>query len=325
MLLSPRLRPWGTYAVQLLAVAGAYYAGARLGLLQALVNDQVTPLWPPTGIALLALMVGGQRMWPGIAIGAFAVNASLGDTGPTFLISAGNTLGPVVAYLLLKHSGFRLELDRTRDALALVLLGAFAGMLVSASVGSGALLLSGVVDGARFWTTWSVWWTGDALGVLLVVPLVAAVRTARRRGLPARQWVEVGCLLLGTAGVMVVAITTPIRLLYLVFPFVIWGALRFQHLGAAPCALVATVIAAGGAAAGSGPFAGLELLPRMVALQGFNGTVVLTTLVLSAVIAERNAAREAIERTCAQLSDVVSQYQPMLLGNVLPPRRPEGR
>ncbi|GAA3874270.1 MASE1 domain-containing protein [Saccharothrix violaceirubra] len=325
MPIPPRLRPWGVYAAQLLAVTAAYYAGARLGLLQALVNDQVTPLWPPTGLAVVTLLLGGQRLWPGIAIGAFVVNATLGEPGAAFLISAGNTLAPVVACLLLRHYDFRLALDRTRDAIVLIVLGAFAAMLVSASVGAGSLLLTHGIDRAQFWTTWSVWWTGDALGVLTVVPLVAAVRTARRRHLTTRGRIEVACLLLGTAAVTVMAIATPVRLLYLVFPFAVWAGLRFQHLGAAPCALISTAVTARGAATGTGPWEGYEVYQRMVSLQGFNATVVLTTLVLSAVIAERNAALAAIERTCSQLSDMVTQYQPIVLGDMLPPRRQNGQ
>ncbi|WP_447003089.1 MASE1 domain-containing protein [Saccharothrix isguenensis] len=310
----------GRYALHLLVVAAGYYAGARLGLLQALINDQVTPLWPPTGVAVLALVLGGLKMWPGVAVGAFAVNATLTDVASTVLISAGNTLGPVVACLLLRRMGFRQEMDRTRDALALVFLGAFTGMAVSATVGSGALLLTGVIDGAGFWSTWAVWWTGDALGVLVLVPIVLAFRTVRLRNHPARRWVEAAALVACTTTVMAVATTHDLRLMYLVFPFLIWAALRFQHPGTTPCALIATTLAARGAAMSSGPFAGLDLFVRMVTLQAFNATTVLTALLLSAVIAERNAAQQAIERTVAQLADVVQQYRPLLLGDALPPR-----
>ncbi|MEU4443136.1 MASE1 domain-containing protein [Actinosynnema sp. NPDC050801] len=320
MQLSPRL---GRYVLHLAVVAVGYYAGAGIGLLQALVNDQVTPLWPPTGVAVLALLLGGMRLWPGIAVGAFAVNFTITDLGATVLISAGNTLGPVVAYLLLKRVGFRLEIDRTRDALALVLLGGLVGMAVSATIGSGTLLVTGVIDGALFWSTWTVWWTGDALGVLVLVPIVLAFRSLRLRNHPLRRWVEAAGLLVSTAVVMAVASTNDLRLMYLVFPFLIWAALRFQHLGTAPCALVATTLAARGAARSTGPFADLDLVVRMVTLQAFNGTAVLTALLLSAVIAERNAARRAIERTVEQLANVVAQYQPLVLGDLLPPQPPE--
>src|SRR5437763_554279 len=99
--------------LRLLAVTAAYYASARLGLLLALVNGQVTPLWPPTGIALVCLLLLGVRVWPGIALGAFLVNLPIGPTLPAVLaISAGNTLAPVCAGLLLRRIGFRTELDR---------------------------------------------------------------------------------------------------------------------------------------------------------------------------------------------------------------------
>ncbi|GAA0236005.1 MASE1 domain-containing protein [Saccharothrix mutabilis subsp. mutabilis] len=326
MLLSPRLRPWGRYGLRLLVVASCYYVGARLGLLQALVNDQVTPLWPPTGIALLALLLGGVRMWPGIAIAAFVVNATLGDSGPAFVISAGNTLGPVVAFLLLKHTGFRMEVDRIRDALALVFLGAFGGMAVSATVGTGALVINGVVDGTHFWSTWSVWWTGDAMGVLVVVPLVLALRNRTEWPTTVYRWAELAGLLVATAAVTVFITSVPVRMTFIVFPFLIWAALRFQHIGSAPCSFVTAVVAARGAAEGTGVFSGeFDLVDKMVTLQAFNGTVALTTLVLSAVIAERNAARLAIERTCARLADVVAQYEPLVAGDSRPPDSRDAR
>lgn len=322
MQLPPRL---GRYAFHVAAVAVCYYAGAQVGLLQALVNDQVTPLWPPTGLALLALLLGGMKMWPGVALGAFVANLALSDLGATVLITAGNTLAPVVALVLLRRAGFRREMDRTRDALALVLLGGLVGMAVSATVGAGTLLLTGVIDGAFFWPTWTVWWTGDALGVLVLVPVILAFRSLRPREQPLRWWLEGAALLVSTAVVMTVASTNDLRLMYLVFPFLIWAALRFQHPGTAPCALIATTLAARGAAHGTGPFADLDLLVRMMSLQAFNGTAVLTALLLSAVIAERNAARAAIERTVTQLADVVAQYQPLVLGNLPPPKSPEQR
>ncbi|MFI9012055.1 MASE1 domain-containing protein [Actinosynnema sp. NPDC053489] len=322
--MQPFPRP-GRYALHLAVVAVCYYAGAQLGLLQALVNDQVTPLWPPTGVAVLALLLGGLRMWPGIAVGALVVNSAVSNAGATLLITVGNTLAPVVACLLLALAGFRREMDRTRDALALVLLAGFAAMAVSATVGSAALLVTGVIDGGLFWSTWTVWWTGDVLGVLVVVPIALVFGELRPRSRSARWWLEAAALLLATAAVMTLASTHNLRVMYVVFPLLIWAALRFQHLGTAPCALIATTIAARGAARGTGPFADLDLVVRMVTLQVFNGTAVLTGLLLSAVIAERNAARDAIERTVAQLTEVVARYQPPPLGDLLPPEPRKGR
>ena len=104
-------------ALEICAVAGLYYGAAELGLLQQLVRGQVTPLWPPSGIALASLLLLGPRVWPGIALGAFLVNVTLGPSAPAVLaIAAGNTLAPVCSYVLLRRAGFRNELNRLRDA-----------------------------------------------------------------------------------------------------------------------------------------------------------------------------------------------------------------
>jgi integral membrane sensor domain MASE1 len=307
-----RLRLYAADGLRLAAVVVAYYVAAKVGLQQQLVRGQVTPLWPPTGIALVALMFWGLRMWPGIALGAFLVNVSLGPwIGPVLAIAAGNTLAPVCAYLLLRRAGFRLALDRLQDALALVFLGALGGMLISATVGTGVLMSSGALPTGDFWSTWSVWWTGDAMGVLIIAPFLLAARTARwPRGVPLLRWAEAVALLGGTAAVTAVATATSLNLLSLVVPFLIWAAFRFQLVGAAPCALIASVIAIYAGAVESGPFSGRDLLAMMIILQAFNGTVALTALLLSATVTERNHTLEEIEKVCTHLKEALSRLAP---------------
>ncbi|MGW2642368.1 MASE1 domain-containing protein [Streptomyces sp. NPDC001348] len=303
-----RLRRDGVIVLEICAVAALYYGSAELGLLQQLVRGQVTPLWPPTGIAVASLLVLGLRVWPGIALGALLANVTLGPSVWAVLgIAAGNTLAPVCACLLLRRVGFRTELDRLRDTLALIFLGAFTGMLVSATMGSAALALSGVLSADRFWPTWSVWWTGDAMGVLLVTPVLLVLRSAHRpRDVPPSRWVEGLLLAVATVGVGVIQTgTTP--LLFLCFPLLIWAAFRFQLAGAAPCALVVSTFAILAATKGAGPFAGHDLLSRMVTLQAFNGSAALTALVLAAAVTERNQAQKEIALACGQLAEMVTR------------------
>lgn len=296
-----------------LAVVGvAYYVAAKVGLRLALVEGQVTPLWPPTGIALACLLLLGPRSWPGITLGALAVNAPIGPAPlPVLAIVAGNTLAPLCAYLLLRRAGFRTELNRLRDALALVFLGALAGMLISSTLGTAVLVLADALPASAFWPTWSVWWTGDAMGVLVVTPLLLAARRARLpRGVTPYRWLEAAALLLATAAIMLVATRSAASLLFLVFPFLIWAALRFQLPGAAPCSLIVTVLAIQATAEGVGPFAGHSLLTRMVTLQAFNGSTTLTALLLAAIIAERDHTRRQIEQVCVQLAETVVRLTP---------------
>ena len=312
---SQQARRYLAAGVQILVVAAAYYVAARIGLRLAVVRDQVTPLWPPTGIALACLLLRGIGCWPGIAIGAFLVNIAM---GPSFLgvlaITAGDTLAPVCACLLLARAGFRPALKRLRDVLALIFLAAFAGMLISSTVGAGTLVLSGALPARDFWSTWSVWWTGDAMGVLVVAPvLFVAVTRSWHWRIPLARWLEAVALLLGVVVVVLVATRSSASLLFLIFPLLIWAAVRFEQAGAAPANLVVSVAVVLAAAAGQGPFADLELLPTMITLQLFNGSAALTALLLAAITTERNEAQRSVQRAAAQMADAVQMLEPYRL------------
>ncbi|MFD0337752.1 MASE1 domain-containing protein [Streptomyces sp. NPDC127117] len=310
---SARFRRQTVTVLTVLAVAAFYYTTARLGLLQQLVRGQVTPLWPPTGIAVAALLVFGMRIWPGIALGALAANIAIGPSVlPVLLIAAGNTLAPVCSYLLLRRADFHNELDRLRDALALVFLGALAGMLISATVGTGALAVSGVLPADEFWPTWSVWWTGDAMGVMVVTPFLLVVRRIRRPyGIGPARWAEAAALAVSTTAVTVLATDIAgASLLFLVSPFLIWAAFRFERAGAACCALGVSTLAILAAGRMTGPFADHSLLTNMITLQAFNGSTALTSLLLAAVVTERNRTYREIKRLCTQLSEKVTHQDP---------------
>ncbi|MCQ4045282.1 MASE1 domain-containing protein [Streptantibioticus rubrisoli] len=308
--------------VWICAVAALYYASGRLGLLQQVVRGQITPLWPPTGIALASLLLVGLRVWPGIALGALLINIPLGPSLPAVLaITAGNTLAPLCSYALLRRSGFRTEMNRLRDALALVFLGAFTGMLISATVGSSTLHLAGVLPAGGYWTAWWVWWTGDAMGVLVVAPVLFVLHAARwPKDTPPSRWEEGSLLVAATIGVGFLE-TAPVPLTFLAFPLLTWAAFRFQRAGAAPCALVVSTFAIIAATRRSGPFAGHSLLTDMIALQAFNGAAALTALLLAAAVTERNQTHEEIEQACRRLAEMAARNASQPGG---PPVLPDG-
>ncbi|ODA72316.1 hypothetical protein APS67_003493 [Streptomyces sp. AVP053U2] len=147
---SQDLRTSVVYRLRTLAIAACCYAAGRLGLTRELVIEGavVSPIWPPTGVAVAALLVFGLRYWPGVALGALGVLLSLTSlTWRSFVILAGNTAAPVCGCLLLRAVGFRTDLARLRDGVALVFLGAFAAMLVSSSVAAGLLISTGELPG----------------------------------------------------------------------------------------------------------------------------------------------------------------------------------
>ena len=282
------------YGLRLAIVALAYYLTAQLGLRLALVHGQVTPVWPPTGIAVVAFLVLGYRMWPAVAAGALATNLPLGPSpAGAAIIAAGNTLAPLAAAAMMRIAGLRLDLERVRDAGAIVL-GALAGMAISATAGSLVLVLLGPVPADSFVATWAVWWTGDAMGVLLVAPFLLSFRPSPNRpALGWRQQLELAALLAAVALVTFVVFENRFRLEYVVYPLIMLAALRFRLRGAAPAALIASGVAVWAAVNDSGPFAGETLLQKMVTLQVFNIFVALASFVLVAYVETRQRAEQA--------------------------------
>ncbi|WP_164493938.1 MULTISPECIES: MASE1 domain-containing protein [Streptomyces] len=314
MIRSKEARRRAVYVAQVLGVAGAYYLSGRLGLMRQVVVDGavVTPLWPPTGIALAALLCLGVRVWPGIALGTLATVSEIGDafTVSRLAIMLGNTVAPLASYALLRKVGFRSELVRLRDGVGLVFLGAFAGMLISATIGSFTLLLDGKVPPGRFWLVWSSWWAGDAMGVLVVTPVLLVLRGVRWPR-PADRWLEASVLAVVVVVSSLIATRSSLSVIYLVFPVIIWAALRFQLPGSAPCALVVSVLAVVAGTDALGPFAGHSLMQIMANLSLLNGCVALTALLLGATVAEHKNIRRETENAVEELEALVEQLAPL--------------
>ncbi|MFF3504574.1 MASE1 domain-containing protein [Streptomyces sp. NPDC003247] len=302
------LRRPAVLAVETVAVAACYYVAGQLGLLRQLVVEGAvfTPVWPPSGVAVACLLVLGMRASAGIALGALFVILSITTELSPFVIVAlaGNTAAPVCAYLMLRKVGFRTDLAHMRDTLALVFLGALTAMLISSTVGVGVLVLAGRLDADSFWPVWLGWWVGDAMGVLLVTPLLLLLFTLRSPP-PVRRWKEAAGLALITVAFGTVATRSNISLLFLVYPLLIWAALRFRLAGGMLCALFTSVMATVAATEGIGPFAGRTRVEVMINLQAFNGTMALTALLLSAVITEQRNTRRSVERACQELVEVL--------------------
>ncbi|MEU6931865.1 MASE1 domain-containing protein [Streptomyces sp. NPDC046374] len=302
-----QFRPFTEAALISLAVVVCYYAAGRLGLLGRLVVEGVvaTPIWPPTGVAVAALLLFGARVWPGIALGSFLVIASLTTPGPTTVVAvAGNTVAPLCAFLLLRRVGFRLDVTRLRDGLSLVFLGGFGAMLISATAGVGLQVVTGSLDRSEFWAVWLAWWAGDTMGVLLVAPLLLVLAGPAGR-FRARRWKEAVFLGLTALVLVPVAVLSPMSLLFLVFPLLVWAALRFQLAGSVLCALFASVCATFAAISDRGAFFHLSDVEIMVKLQTFNGSAALTALLLASVITEQRATRRSVRRACEELAEVL--------------------
>src|ERR1044071_1093283 len=135
-----------------LLVAIVYFAGAELGLSLASLHTNVTPVWPPTGIAIASLLIFGWRVWPGIFAGAFAANLNL-PIASTIGIATGNTLEALVAYWLLQRSKrWTGSFESVRNVMTFIVYAAVLAPLVSATMGSLSLCFGDPREWARF--TW---------------------------------------------------------------------------------------------------------------------------------------------------------------------------
>src|SRR6058998_3867934 len=240
------LRVWAG----ILGTALIYFAAAKLGFVFAFVAKQVTVVWPPTGIALAALLVLGPRAWPGITLGAFFANATTDE--PLWTaggIAVGNTLEAVVGAWLLHRLGFRTTLDRLRDALVLIMGGALLSTMVSATIGATNLCLAGE-PWTNFWSLWRVWYIGDGMGDLVVAPLLLVWSRVPHLALARRRPPETAALL-GSAALVTLLVFAgrlgiglrDYPLHYTVFPLVIWAALRFGQIGTTVVSFVVSGVA----------------------------------------------------------------------------------
>lgn len=300
--------------VRLAGVALLYFAAAQVGLAFAVVGSTVTLAWPPSGIALVAILVFGYRIAFGIALGAFLANAW---TGLPPLVAAGiaigNTLEPVVGALLLQRlASFRNTLERRSDVFALILLAAVFSTTLSALVGVASLTLGGIVAVGNYVSVWLKWWLGDMMGVLVVAPPLLVWFSHARPVFSSLKAVEAVSL---SASLLVVSYMIfaapglaghgyyPASLA--VFPFVIWGALRFDHWGATQVTAVISLLAIWGTTQETGPFAVDSPVDSLVGWCLFVNVVAVTGLLLAATSAEQSRAQTEIKSARDELEERV--------------------
>ncbi len=318
----PYLRTVGGRVLVPLLVALAYAGAAELGFTLAFATKQVTAVWPPTGIALAALLLWGNRVWPGIWVGAFASNALSGEpTWTAAAIASGNTLAPVLGSVLLRRFGFENSLDRVRDVLLLVVFGSAIAMTVSATNGVAELAFARVIPWSAFASVWWVWWTGDAMGVLFVAPVLLTWITGTRSTERAEGGViELSLLAAALLALSWVSFLSRLPLRFSVYPFVIWTALRFRQRETATAIAAIGGLAIWATAHGFGPWASGSLDSRLVQLDSWMSILAITGLVMGAVTAERRAACSALQSLLKETKRSAETLQTAFLPERLPKR-----
>ncbi len=294
-------------------LAGGYFLAGRLALQLASLHPSISAVWLPSGIAIAALILGGYRWWPAIALGALAVHQSVsGDLVPSVGIAVGNTAEALVAaWLVGRFAGGRAAFATSRTFFVCVLCVAIAAVL-GAGIGVSCLASSGSLPWSRSGAAWLAWWLGDAVGAILLAPLLVTwfgdrpVRATARGG-------ELTVLLLALVSVSAIAFGGQVLgefdypLSFLPMPLLIWAGFRFPPRIAAAANVVMAAIAIACTLAGSGPFAQMPTPERLLLLQVFLGFVAGSGLTVALVADEHREAAAALRESRRELEQRVQE------------------
>jgi signal transduction histidine kinase len=309
------IRAIAVYLLKLASLALVYHLAARLGLKMAYVQINTSPVWPPTGIALVALLLFGYNLWPGISLGVLVGSLLTGaPVGLAVGMALGNTLEALAGvHCLRRFIGFHNAMDRIQDVVGLALCS-ISSTALGASIGSMTLLLTGGIVWQAVGNIWITWWIGDLLGALVVVPLLLVWATAP--SYPAtKRMVGEGAVVL----TLLVTVTWYVfgskafagvlhqAMIYVIFPFMIWTALRLGQRGAATAVFLVSGIAIWATSQGMGPFSLESKNDSLVLLQTFMGVVSLTSLILAAAATERRKAAGALHQRVEDLATLNEQ------------------
>jgi PAS domain S-box-containing protein len=303
----------GRHVLVLAGITAVYFLAGKVGLSLAIVNDSASAVWPPAGIALAALLLFGLRVWPAIAAGAFLVNLTTnGQVAPSLAIAAGNTLeGVTAAWLVMRFAHGRDAFTSTPDIVRFTILAGLLSTMVAASVGTATLLLSGLAAPGDATSIWVTWWLGDAVGTLVVTPLLLLGSRP-----VFREWTPAGAaegLILAVAIVVVSsavfgespsgALRLPIE--SVTAPLLLWAAFRFGAWETAVGAMAISTIAIRGTLDGFGPFARTSPNESLLLLQCFIGVINIVMLAVAAEVAGRRQVEREIRALNHQLEQRV--------------------
>src|SRR5437764_4393280 len=285
-------------------LTAVYFIAGKLGLMLASLHASASPVWPAAGIALGALLVLGYRVWPAIFVGAFLVNlTTAGNVATSLAIASGNTLEALCgAWLVNRFAGGTTVFDRPQGVFKFALTAAVS-TIIGPAFGVTSLALAGFADWANYGAIWLTWWLGDATGDLLITPLIILWSIPSKRRWNRREAVEVGILLLllfvfseAVFGGWLTISAKNYPIAFICGPIVIWTAFRFTQRETASGIFILSAIAIWGTLHGFGPFLSETENQSLLVLQSWTAVLTITAMALSAGMAERRRAEEALQQ-----------------------------
>ena len=303
-----------SYWLWVVLLASVYFSVAKSSLLLAIPPGYATAVWPPSGIALAALLLLGARHWPGVWLGAAIVNLTVEASLPAAaVIATGNTFEALAGAALLRRTiGSAYPIGRGEDVAKFVVVAALSP-LIAATVALLPLSLGHTLSWAELIGNWWTWWQGDTAGIIIVAPLILSWSVSSPVVWSRPKALEAACfalLLLAVSWVTFGSSTpgeVPYPLTFLIAPFIIWAAIRFGQREVTVANAVVCGLAVWYTVERRSPFAAFSLNESLLLLLAFASTVVITGLVLSAVLGER---RRQVE---SRLSESEERFRLMVL------------
>ncbi len=285
-----------TFTISLL-----YILGAKLGFFLAFLNSQVSPVWPPEGIAFTAIVIIGRKAIPGILLGAVSANYLNNPHAPTaLLIGFGNTLGVVINYYLMnKFLKSGKIFDSIYNLIMFMFFCTIPGSIVSAFIGVSSLLIFNFVPEPVYWNVLITWCAGEMQGFIIVAPFLLTWSDFPKWKMDLHRLIEIiiFCIFMIIASLL--AFREQVPLAYLPFPFLIWASLRFKNYGATLAIVFLSGIAVYRTIKGVGPFAvylegKISLNNSLILLDIYIGVAMIISYVLVTVMRERSQAQLSV-------------------------------
>jgi signal transduction histidine kinase len=301
--------------LKIILVAVLYYLSARLGYYLVFENTTALPAWPPSGIAFALMILLGRTSWPGITIGALVANILAFWNNPELpaqtiitvssLIAIGHTLETLTGNFLVKRwIKDDYPFTRARNTFRFLFVTLMMS-LIGSLIGTLSLNMNGIVSASDFMRTWFSWWVGNVVGILLFTPFILSVVRKTSFVFHSEKLIEIivfaGCLLVVFFIVRMDYLNaTLIRALpFLLIPFLLWMAFRFELLAAITGVLAISLISIYSTIGNLGPFILSDANSSMILLQIFISVISISTIVLSATVTERLKA----ERDLTQFNE----------------------
>lgn len=300
------------------------FAGAELGHgLSLKTQDQAfATFWPPAGLLLAALVLSAWRDWPALLLAAGGANlvSNLlhGLAAPVSLGFCAANCGEAClgAWLLRRVVDLPFTLTRMQDVLGLACLAALLSTMFGATIGAAIVHTGSGAD--SYWSAWQAWWIADAVGVLVVAPVVftwnaerAAIFTSVRPWRIAEGLALFLGIIAAAEGVYGELLPPPLNIPVFVLPFLLWAGLRFGPACAATAVLVVALIGVWNTSQGRGPYVALTNVPSQQLLRAQVTLCVfsLSALALVAVVAERKRAEQQRLKLIGELEQALAEIK----------------